>query len=274
MLSGHPLSQPVGPLISQPPPPSSGPLPRAPTPSKDKDGKIYIKEEKKDDPKGKQEGVKPTMESQGPPPGGGPYAYTMHPGGYGIQHPYYAGFPNDPALLARANPVLMSPYYQLRLNLPPGHQRTAVSDPPQDLSAKPVSVTSKMSSTSLSTQVPPPGKSLDMLQHQVNRYNNVYNPHKIHELQERGVKSPQTSQPQSVPPLTVTSKPPAPVPISAGGSSQSKDTTIPLVRTSETDRSRSPPAQRHVHTHHHTHVGLTYPPYPLPLGQYPPPGGK
>lgn len=105
-----------------------------------------------------------------------------------------------------------------------------------------------------------------MLQHHAQYYSS----HKIHELQERAIKSPTPKASMaSASPSTQTGGPP---------SSQSSQPNVPSSQVSNaptsgkqtpgdiTKESRSPPPQRHVHTHHHTHVGLGYPMYPAPYG--------
>lgn len=116
-----------------------------------------IKEEK-DLPKIRQEGQKPTMETQGPPPP--PTSqYFLHPSyispgpfGFDPGHPMYRN-------------VLMSagPY-----NTPPYHLPMARFHAPEDLSRNPGT------------------KALDALHHAASQY---YNSHKIHELSERALKS-------------------------------------------------------------------------------------
>lgn len=130
-----------------------------------------------------------------------------------------------------------------------------------------------------------PTKALDMLQHHANQY---YSSHKIHELQERALKSPtpksnvppqQQSQQQvpAPPPPSSQQQPPQVTPPSlpVSGASVSPAVTAGPPGKDGKDapaQIRSPPPQRHVHTHHHTHVGLGYPLLP---GQYPAPyGGK
>ncbi|XP_011314594.1 zinc finger protein 608 isoform X2 [Fopius arisanus] len=222
---------------------------------------------KSDDSKNKQEGVKPTMETQGPPPPPtSQYAY-IHPGAY-MPPQHYAGLPFDPGhpVYRGLSPIMVpgpysgNPYLH---QLPRYHA-------PEDLSR------------------PPGGKALDLLQHHANQY---YSAHKIHELQERALKSPtpKTSaasaspsaagptpaRPPSGPPTSVA----GPGPPSGQGQQQNKQQVPGNPQQSAPGDpgnggigkdSRSPPPQRHVHTHHHTHVGLGY---PLLTGQYPAPYG-
>ncbi|VEN37329.1 unnamed protein product, partial [Callosobruchus maculatus] len=231
----------------------------------------------KDQVSTKQEGVKPTMETQGPPPPPtSQYAY-IHPS-YMQQH--YGALPFDPAhpmyRVMVPGPYSGSPYL---------HAPIQRYHAPEDLSRAPP---------------PPPTKALDMLQHHAQYYSS----HKIHELQERAIKSPTPKTSSAASPSTgggggggpgggVQSQagqgqgvggghgPPGPPPQhtqpQAGGGGQ------PAVGNNgggkqpsggggggqqggQDKDSRSPPPQRHVHTHHHTHVGLGYPMYPAPYG--------
>lgn len=225
---------------------------------------------KSDDSKNKQEGVKPTMETQGPPPPPtSQYAY-IHPGYMQPQH--YGALPFDPGhpVYRGLSPMLVpgpysgSPYLH---QLPRYHA-------PEDLSR------------------PPGGKALDLLQHHANQY---YSAHKIHELQERALKSPTpktsaaSASPSSAGPTPA--RPPSGPPTSVAGpgppqgqgqqpgkqqgqpgGQQQQSGPVDTGSGNLGKDSRSPPPQRHVHTHHHTHVGLGY---PLLTGQYPAPyGGK
>lgn len=200
-------------------------------------------EEKNKDKEVKQEGVKPTMETQGPPPPPtSQYAY-IHPS-Y-MQSPHYGTLPFDPnhpmyRQMLVPGPYSGSPY--LHPQIPRYHAPEDLSRPPQA-----------------------PTKALDLLQHHANQY---YTSHKIHELQERAMKSP-------TPKTSVASASPsnAPPPPSSGPSNQpagpptSQASGPPSGKQTPGDKdSRSPPPQRHVHTHHHTHVGLGYPLYPAPYG--------
>lgn len=119
----------------------------------------------------------------------------------------------------------------------------------------------------------PPTKALDMLQHHAQYYSS----HKIHELQERAIKSPTpktsvaSSSPSAAP---LSSAPPnqivpQPLTTQAGMPPGGPQNQTPGGKQTPADGgkdSRSPPPQRHVHTHHHTHVGLGYPMYPAPYG--------
>lgn len=226
---------------------------------------------KGEDSKSKQEGVKPTMETQGPPPPPtSQYAY-IHPSYMQPQH--YSALPFDPGhpVYRSLSPMLVpgpysgNPYLH---QLPRYHA-------PEDLSR------------------PPSGKALELLSHHASQY---YSTHKIHELQERALKSPtpKTSaasaspssagptpaRPPSGPPTSVAG--PGPPPVQGQqpsgkqqgqpGSQQQPQGAVDTGSGTLGKDNRSPPPQRHVHTHHHTHVGLGY---PLLTGQYPAPyGGK
>ncbi|GLV43459.1 scribbler [Carabus blaptoides fortunei] len=207
----------------------------------------------------KQEGVKPTMETQGPPPPPtSQYAY-IHPS-Y-MQSPHYGALPFDPnhpmyRSMLVPGPYSASPY--LHPQIPRYHAPEDLSRPPQG-----------------------PTKALDLLQHHANQY---YTSHKIHELQERAMKSPTpktsvaSASPSSGGGPPSTQQPPGPgqqggPPTSqapggggagggVGGSQPPGGKQTPV----DSKESRSPPPQRHVHTHHHTHVGLGYPLYAPPYG--------
>lgn len=245
--SGPPENPPG--LKATPPP---QPKQSAPIPSPKHKDKPVVEDKKEE--KVKQEGVKPTMETQGPPPPPtSSYAY-IHPG-Y-MQSPHYGAIPFDPghSMYARGiNPMIVpSPYPNNPYMHPQLHPPMPRYHAPEDLSR------------------PPQGgpKALDLLQHHANQY---YTSHKIHELQERALKSPtpkatvaspspsaergQNVGPISGPQGTPTSTNPSQPPVSSGKPAQN-----------ESKDSRSPPPQRHVHTHHHTHVGLGY---PILTGQYP-----
>lgn len=236
--------------------------------------KVADKKEEK-----KQEGVKPTMETQGPPPPTNSYGY-FNSANYMQAAAHYSALPFDPnhPVYRGMSPMLVpgpygaTPYLHAPMRYPG----------PEDLSRGPPPVAA-------------PTKALDMLQHHASQY--AYSSHKIHELQERALKSP---QPPAPPPKGAPSPaggpqppPPGPPRPSSGGPPNSavgpapSKTGPPLPgcppggppgsagvdkETGAPAPMRSPPPQRHVHTHHHTHVGLGYPILP---GQYPTPyGGK
>ncbi|XP_011503832.1 PREDICTED: zinc finger protein 608 [Ceratosolen solmsi marchali] len=230
---------------------------------------------KSDETKIKQEGVKPTMETQGPPPPPtSQYAY-IHPG-YIPSHHYssisydtgHHGIYRNLAPMIVPGTYTSNPYLH---QLPRYHS-------PEDLSRS------------------PGGKALDLLQHHANQY---YSNHKIHELQERALKSPipktSVSAAGSSPLAAIQSisirSPIDPTNNSLGSISQSQcvgnkqqsqnlnqqhqqqqHSTCADPNSNSTNKdNRSPPPQRHVHTHHHTHVGLGYPILP---GQYSTPYGE
>lgn len=246
-----------------------------------------IKTEDKEMLRVKQEGQKPTMETQGPPPP--PTSqYYIHPS-YMSPGPF--GF--DPA----AHPL----YRNMNMMVPsaygpsPYHLQMSRFHAPEDLSRN------------------PNPKALDILQHHANQY---YNPHKIHELSERALKSPtgnvkvvasspNVTQHQPPPPqhssspsanvsaghstigasntgsINLTHQSPVTMPSASGAPPKSSTASshpdkmniindMPAGMIKEGPNSgRSPPPQRHVHTHHHTHVGvgLGYPiGYPAAYG--------
>ena len=212
------------------------------------------------DIKVKQEGQKPTMETQGPPPP--PTSqYYLHP-------PYMY----DPLMyrnMGSMPPNSYNPSYPLPM---------ARFQTPEDLSRN------------------PNPKALDLLQHHANQY---YNTHKIHELSERARQSPTNNVivsvsnpvvPQQQGPIgssanlsnnqasNSTAINTTQISSSNNGNQTSIPNTLPITTASlqqqtkgndKIDRDatnvkdglggRSPPPQRHVHTHHHTHVGLGYP---------------
>lgn len=239
-----------------------------------------VKDTKEDkDVKIKQEGQKPTMETQGPPP---------PPTSQYFLHPQYLtpNFSFDPGHPMYRN-VLMStsPY-----NTPPYHLPMPRFHAPEDLSRN------------------PGPKALDVLQQAANMQ--YYGSHKIHELSERALKSPNSSskasvsspnvsqqsvsntvsgsnigggpgmlQPSAGPGGPLNLQPPTgamPPGIGPGGGvgiggqkGDGKPGTDPSGKSAiggGANDSRSPPPQRHVHTHHHTHVGLGYPMYTAPYG--------
>nr|CAD7260715.1 unnamed protein product [Timema shepardi] len=240
------------------------PLPSKPTlPSPSHKHKEKPHEEKKEE-KIKQEGVKPTMETQGPPPPPtSQYAY-IHPS-Y-MQSPHYGALPFDPGhpMYRSINPMLVPGPYGANPYLHPQLPRYHA---PEDLSRPPSG----------------PTKALDLLQHHASQY---YSNHKIHELQERALKSPTPKTAAAVVSPSGIPGNPQPAPGSGQGGPQgliANNSGIPGAQpppgkqqqsalVGEGKEARSPPPQRHVHTHHHTHVGLGY---PILTGQYPAPyGGK
>ncbi|KAK6617179.1 hypothetical protein RUM44_005510 [Polyplax serrata] len=229
---------------------SSSATPKLPPPNPSPKLKEKVQEEKKDE-KVKQEGQKPTMETQGPPPP--PTSqYYIHPS-Y-MQGPHYGALPFDPnhPVYRNINPMLVPGPYAANpyLGIPRYHA-------PEDLSRSPSGTT----------------KALDLLQHHANQY---YSSHKIHELQERALKSPTPTKsapsresPSGIPPSRPPSGPSQAPPTSTSSTMSGPSPPVKSLAAEGKD-SRSPPPQRHVHTHHHTHVGLTY---PILTGQYPAPYG-
>lgn len=239
-----------------------------------------IKTEDKEMPRViKQEGQKPTMETQGPPPP--PTSqYFIHPS-YMSPGPF--GF--DPA----SHPLYRNMMVPSAYGASPYHLQMSRFHAPEDLSRN------------------PNPKALDILQHHANQY---YNPHKIHELSERALKSPTGTAKTAVSSPNVTQTPPTQHSSNSGATSSASHSSLgssntgsinlthqtPVAlpsssgvgksNTASTDKmniinempggiikdgpptGRSPPPQRHVHTHHHTHVGvgLGYPMYPAAYG--------
>ena len=151
---------------------------------------------------------------------------------------------------------------------------------------------------------PPAGKALDLLQHHANQY---YSAHKIHELQERALKSPTPkgpsasaspssvggptpSRPPSGPPTGVVGPGPPQSQQSSGkqqgqsvgqqppgqqqqqpGPGEAPGAGGNLCKDNRTSSSPPPPPPRLVHAHH-THLDIGY---SILNGQYPAPyGGK
>lgn len=244
----------------------------------------------------KNEGVKPTMQTQGPPPPPTAGSYAYLPQSYLAGNPYLPYDPTHPLyrqMLVSSGAYPGAPYMHPS---PLGRFPPTSTPLPEDLS-RPNNPT-----------VPGSNKALDMLQHHAAQY--YGGGHKIHELQERALKSPNPANSQ-VPPIGIqrdrdlppiaqnlSSTPSSPggvSNISAAGSSGrssvgsnaggniiipkatdlSKDCKpgLPLSAGSSSDNSRTPPpTQHHVHshTHHHTHVGIGYPIIPTVPPQYSP----
>lgn len=240
----------------------------------------------------KQEGQKPTMETQGPPP---PPTSQYYP------HSLYmsaAPFGFDPNHQMYRNMLVPTASY----SAPPYHLQIPRYTTPEDLSRNPST------------------KALDLLQHHASQY---YNSHKIHELREGALKSPtsnvkvsvsspnlsqqssqnpnmcippsnssinssglslqqQQQQQQQPSPSTHPQQQPPGAPLQpsqgggpsagsnpgAGGGVGSELQKDPggAGALGQKDARDSPPPQRHVHTHHHTHVGLGYPMFQAPYG--------
>ncbi|XP_053697920.1 zinc finger protein 609 isoform X2 [Sabethes cyaneus] len=256
-----------------------------------------IKTEDKELLKVKQEGQKPTMETQGPPP---PPTSQYYP------HSLYmsaAPFGFDPNHQMYRNMLVPTASY----SAPPYHLQIPRYTSPEDLSRNPST------------------KALDLLQHHASQY---YNSHKIHELREGALKSPtsnvkvsvsspnlpqpssqnpnmcipssnssinssalslQQQQQQGPPSAHSQQQPPGPSQVGGPNTANSgpgngatdlqkeagpgnlgqgpTSTGAPPPQSGPPQAgARSPPPQRHVHTHHHTHVGLGYPMFQAPYG--------
>ena len=265
--------------------------------------------------KAEDEGIKATMETRGPPPATPTsFASLMHPALMG-RIPGMGGY--DPAMLAGLPPHIMAQLYgsnpyaaamaahqqmsgQMRPPSLPGMGPNPNSQNPEDLSRSAALAMAAMSSLgggggSSAT------KALDMLAQQANQYyaavaasqgqgmptttttsSSSPSSHKIHELQERALKSPAPQRSTASPSMslsqslsrgaTPTSMLTNTVPTTSTTtksctsdlSTFSKRTPSPSARgTPSGARSRSPPLQRHLHTHTHTHFGLGQLGYPL-----------
>ena len=221
-----------------------------------------------------EEGVKPTMETRGPPPGPQTFGY-MHPGL--IRPPY--SLPGLPP--GFADPILSSSLPPF--GLPGGHN--PYLRPPAGFSFPGDPLRSPFPSLPSPEDLAraglpgagPPGlsgtKALDLLQQHASQY---YANQKLAELQERALKSPSLSSSSSS--MAVSPAVSKSITTIAGKES-------PVSTSSSSDpKSKSPPPLRHVHTHTHTHIGLGYPLLPpvpgalppvpgaLPPGALPPPG--
>jgi hypothetical protein len=251
-----------------------------------------------------EEGAKPTMETRGPPPGNSAFAGGyMHPSMLRPGTPGGAGFPpgmGSPFGPGGINPLLLSEMYANHYLPPQFHQamrhpsfegmlRPPFMMPPTSqaqaaASSSPVGLPEDLSRVAVNQN-----KALEMLQ----QHAHFYNQHKIHELQERAIKSPNSSAAASGKSSPKTSS-------SAASSSQqqqltaaamvaaaqaaaqqqhranvSKSTPPPPSHTmtmamagltSPSASKASPPPQRHLHTHTHTHFGLGYPLLQPPTG--------
>ena len=254
------------------------------------------KEDLKKEVKNEDQGVKPTMETRGPPPGPQTFGY-MHPSLVrppyslgGLPPPFDPMFVNSGGVSPYGLPPglpggIPSPYLNPGLigspNRPPvpfssfGAAAAAAADP---LLRAPFPL-GTAEDLARAAGAPPPSlsgtKALDLLQHHASQY---YANQKLAELQERALKSPISSM--SAAASSIRSGSPSvskPITTLAG----TKDSLIPTSAAS-----KSPPPLRHVHTHTHTHIGLGYPLLPgaipnvpsgippvgsLPPGALPPP---
>ena len=216
------------------------------------------KEELKKEVKNEDQGVKPTMETRGPPPGPQTFGY-MHPSL--VRPPYSLGGlppPFDPMFvnsglspygLPPGIPGLPNPYLNPgmlganRPNVPfssfggPGDPLLRAPFPlgtAEDL-ARAAGAPPSLSGT----------KALDLLQHHASQY---YANQKLAELQERALKSPISSMSAT---MSRSASPSVSKPITTLAGN--KEAGLHL------SSSKSPPPLRHVHTHTHTHIGLGYP---------------
>lgn len=250
------------------------------------------KDEVKREVKLEDQGVKPTMETRGPPPGPQTFGY-MHPSLLRPGMPPYSmppgsmGMPPhhfDPimasAMMGSASPYGLPPYMSPGMAMPrppgpfsfPGDPlRSPFSLPsPEEMAragALPGGPPGSMSGT----------KALDLLQQHASQY---YANQKLAELQERALKSPSSSLASPLGSMSSSASPglqaAKPVTTMAGKDSPTPSSAGP-------DKAKSPPPLRHVHTHTHTHIGLGYPLLPpvpgalpagapgLPPGALPPP---
>ena len=249
------------------------------------DLKMELKPEPKQEKiEAKDEGAKPTMETRGPPPA------TANPFGWppsALMRPGMPGLPYDPLMAGAVNPLLLAgsqgnPFgaaggaYLAQLQRMPGFNAAAAAElmrqagpfglgPPQTSGSGPGSGSTP---EDLSR-----AKALDLIQQHAMQ---ISNSHKIHELQERALKSPQgssrerTTTPKSSAPSpslgrkgTPSPRPsPRPPPASSSGPSPLSASSNPAA--SGGGRAGSPPSLHHVHTHTHTHFGLGYPLLPPP----------
>ena len=220
-----------------------------------------------------EEGVKPTMETRGPPPGPQTFGY-MHPGM--VRPPFSLGLhpPFDPMITSSLAPFGLpgagpNPYLS-SIRPPPG----AFSFPGDPLRSPFPSLPSPEDLMRSGAGLPglpgaPPGlsgtKALDLLQQHASQY---YANQKLAELQERALKSPA----QSI--ASISSHPPGAPPVSKAITTMAGKQSPSPVSSASSDKSKSPPPLRHVHTHTHTHIGLGYPLLPPVPGALPPvPGG-
>ena len=220
-----------------------------------------------------EEGVKPTMETRGPPPGPQTFGY-MHPS---LVRPPYS-MPSLGGLPPPFDPILSSSLAPFGLPGGPNPYLSSIRPPagfafPGDPLRSPFP--SLPGAEELSRGLPaPPGlsgtKALDLLQQHASQY---YANQKLAELQERALKSPSSSL-SSANSLGRASSPAVSKAITtvAGKESPTPTTASSVIG----DKSKSPPPLRHVHTHTHTHIGLGYPLLPpvpgsLPPGALPPP---
>jgi hypothetical protein len=281
------------------------------------------KKEIKDEPpaqappqkKVEDEGIKATMETRGPPPATptsfGAFLHPAFMGGRSPFDPYgqnmLAGMPpNLLASLYGSNPYLPQHLAQLGFR-PPFMPPTSGAE---DLSRSAQAAMAMAAVSSMSGGGSSATKALDLLQQHASQYyaaaaaasgagptpitSSAPSSHKIHELQERALKSPVTggrTSGTSSPSVSARSTPSSSLTTMTTTSSSTKTSTTdmlsspsmsmlgsnrkgtpsPSSRTTPTGaRSRSPPPLRHVHTHTHTHFGLGYPLLPSEVPGAPP----
>ncbi|KAK3872730.1 hypothetical protein Pcinc_022200, partial [Petrolisthes cinctipes] len=246
--------------------PPTGPTPIPPPTSTSTN--TSNKDDKK--PDGKSEGVKPTMETTGPPP---PPTSTA----------YYPSFSFNPLYDGYRTPMVPA------MALPPGYPPPHFLAPPPGMVPRfPINAAVNSTPEDLSRG----GSAMPMIHHHPHLYSN----HKIHELQERARKSPLppppsgltvttggllATPPQKVAsPLTTTNNtnkdgsPHAPLPplssSSTTTSSSSISTSIPSSTSSHGGggggvEGRSPPTARPPPTHH---LHEAFPPYSFSPSQF------
>jgi len=237
--------------------------------------------ERNNEKESKNEGSKPTMETQGPPPPPTAGSYAYFPQSYLQGNPYTLPF--DPNHHIFRQVMVPSPYpgspYMHPGNIPRFSQPPSSTPLPEDLSR--------------SNPAAPPPKPLDILQHHAAQY---FASHKIHELQERALKSPSpqinpnrdcSGPNQSGGIANLSSTPASPSPsqgrgnIGTGSTNAERKQPTDLTKDVKpsinplagsgpgTESSRSPPIH-HVHTHMHSHTHIGYPIIPTVPPQYSP----
>jgi len=246
------------------------------------------KDDVKREVKLEEQGVKPTMETRGPPPGPQTFGY-MHPsllrpgmppysmagGMSGLPPPHFDPIMASAAMMGSPSPYGLPPYLSPAAMAMGGPRPPGFPGFPGDPLRSPFpGLASPEDVARLGMSGAPPGmsgtKALDLLQQHASQY---YANQKLAELQERALKSPSSSISSSMSSSSMQTASPTvhaskPVTTVAG-----KDSPTPTAATG-TDKSKSPPPLRHVHTHTHTHIGLGYPLLPPVAGSLPavPPG--
>ena len=246
------------------------------------------KEDVKREVKLEEQGVKPTMETRGPPPGPQTFGY-MHPsllrpgmppysmpaGMTGLPPPHFDPIMASAAMMGSPSPYGLPPYLSPAAMAMGGPRPPGFPGFPGDPLRSPFpGLASPEDVARLGMSGAPPGmsgtKALDLLQQHASQY---YANQKLAELQERALKSPSSSISSSMSSAGMQTASPTvhaskPVTTMAG-----KDSPTPTSAASA-DKSKSPPPLRHVHTHTHTHIGLGYPLLPPVAGSLPavPPG--